>query len=86
MTIEYRDYLGDGVYVCWVDKYSIRLTTENGIHTTNVIHLDPEVFCALIRYVNRVNSLETEKLKTEQDQTAQDQGETNPDANQKSPS
>jgi hypothetical protein len=50
-----KDYLGDGVYVdVYVDGESIHLTTENGIRTTNSIVLEPEVYAALLRWVERV--------------------------------
>ncbi len=37
-----KTYLGDGVYAAF-DGYGINLTTENGIQTTNEIHLEPQV-------------------------------------------
>lgn len=46
-----KAYLGDGVYAN-TDGYHITLTTENGITTTNVIHLDPFVMEALVSYQN----------------------------------
>ncbi len=42
-------YLGDGVYAN-TDGYHITLTTENGIGVTNVIHMDPKVVAALLKY------------------------------------
>jgi len=37
---KFKGYLGDGAYVDF-DGYSIILTTEDGIDTTNVVVLDP---------------------------------------------
>ena len=47
--MENKQYLGDGVYAS-TDGYTIQLTTENGIKTTNTIFLEPAVFSALIAY------------------------------------
>jgi len=47
-----KEYLGDGVYARF-DGYSIQITTENGIETTNDILLEPEVYRALRRYAAR---------------------------------
>lgn len=41
-----KSYLGDGVYVQH-DGFSIVLTTEDGISTTNTIYLEPSVYNAL---------------------------------------
>lgn len=51
-----KEYLGDSVYVEF-DGYSFILTTENGYpdDPRNRIVLDPEVYEALLRFVdNRV--------------------------------
>ncbi len=45
-----KQYIGDAVYVDF-DGYGIVLTTENGIEATNRIVLEPEVYTALVRYV-----------------------------------
>jgi hypothetical protein len=50
-----KSYLGDGCYVEF-DGYSLTLTTENGVSTTNIIVLEPEVYAALIAYVDRLRS------------------------------
>lgn len=50
-----KTYIGDGVYVEW-DGSVLTLTTENGIQVTNTIHLEPEVYVALVRYVDRLNT------------------------------
>lgn len=46
-------YLGDAVYVEH-DGFHLVLTTNNGLRDTNTIALDPEVYEALTRYVNRL--------------------------------
>ncbi len=46
-------YLGDGVYVEWEFDY-LTLTTENGLVTTNRIVLEPDVYAALVRYVDKL--------------------------------
>lgn len=45
-----KTYLGDGVYVEFEDEM-IKLTTENGIETTNIIYLEPDVYSNLIKWV-----------------------------------
>ncbi len=52
-----KDYLGDSVYVDF-DGYALILTTENGpAGPTNTIILEPEVYAAMVRYVERLNRL-----------------------------
>jgi len=46
---DYRDYLGDGVYVRF-DGYSIVLYLDNGYGEHTTIALEPEVLAALDRY------------------------------------
>lgn len=48
-----KEYIGDGVYVTH-DGYSFILTTENGIKTTNIIYLEPELIDMLNDYAKRV--------------------------------
>ena len=43
-------YLGDGVYVSF-DGFSLILTTENRIETTNEIFLEPDTYSALQDFV-----------------------------------
>jgi hypothetical protein len=50
-----KDYIGDGVYVVW-DGFTIILTTENGIETTNEIFIEPAVWEALKDYVARLGT------------------------------
>ena len=51
-----KAYLGDGVYAEF-DGWFVKLTTENGVATTNKIYLEPSVLKALRLFV--------EGLKTE---------------------
>jgi hypothetical protein len=46
-------YLGDGVYLA-LDGPDLVLTTEDGIRVTNRIVLEPEVYQALLYYVDRI--------------------------------
>jgi hypothetical protein len=49
-----KDYLGDSVYVD-IDKFGgVVLTTENGYGPSNIIVMEPAVYAALIRYVERM--------------------------------
>lgn len=48
-----KEYLGDGVYVD-VERGMLKLTTENGIETTNTVYLEPEVFDSLVKYAQRI--------------------------------
>ena len=49
----YREYLGDGVYVDF-DGFALVLTTENVIRITNTIVLEPDVYDALLAYVKQL--------------------------------
>jgi hypothetical protein len=51
-----KEYLGDSVYVDFLDGYMICLTTENGMGPSNTIYLEPEVMQALIRYAESLKS------------------------------
>jgi hypothetical protein len=53
-----KEYLGDGVYVEEDVGLGLVLTTENGIRATNTITLEPEVWRALVRYVDRIREAE----------------------------
>ncbi|HEV3340916.1 MAG TPA: hypothetical protein VG125_11185 [Pirellulales bacterium] len=44
-----KTYLGDGVYV-EIERGMFKLTTSDGISTTNVIYLEIEAYEALVRY------------------------------------
>jgi hypothetical protein len=48
-----RQYLGDGVYAEH-DGYQVWLSITDGITTSDLIALDPDVFAALLRYRDRV--------------------------------
>ena len=52
-----KEFLGDGVYV-EVENRMFKLTTENGIETTNTIFLEPGVYLALVGYATRALSEE----------------------------
>lgn len=54
-------YLGDGVYAAF-EGYGIMLTTEDGTEETpNRIFLEPEVYSALVRFVEHLNAKDTDK-------------------------
>jgi hypothetical protein len=48
-------YLGDSVYADYDGEYII-LTTENGLGPSNIIYIDPQVFQALMAYVEKLKS------------------------------
>ena len=50
-----KQYLGDSVYV-ENDGPAIVLTTENGEGASDTIVLEPEVYHALVCYVEKLNS------------------------------
>ena len=52
-----KRYIGDGVYVDF-DGFGLVLTTENGIEVTNTIILEPEVYSALVQYVEHLGQKE----------------------------
>lgn len=54
---QHADHLGDGVYAA-IECGMIRLTTgaHEGPHVTNTIYLEPEIYAALVRYVDRVRA------------------------------
>lgn len=58
MSSETKTYLGDGAYAEF-DGYSVKLSTENGVETTNEIYLEPEVWEALKKWVESM----TEKAR-----------------------
>lgn len=51
----HKTYIGDGVYADF-DDYSLILTTEDGLSTTNRIVLDPDVYLAFVAFVDRLRS------------------------------
>ena len=50
-----KEYIGDSVYVEKNETGQIILTTENGCGASNTIILEPEVYYALVEFVNRNN-------------------------------
>lgn len=48
-----EQYLGDGLYVTF-DGYQLEVFASNGISTSNVIYMEPEVFAALLSYVKHL--------------------------------
>ena len=56
---ETKSYLGDGVYVDF-EYGQLVLTTEDGVSVQNRIVLEPEVYEALERYVDRLRGVRPE--------------------------
>jgi hypothetical protein len=54
-----KQYLGDGVYVEIDRDWYVKLTTENGIETTNTIYLEPEVISELQRYLRHFKAIKS---------------------------
>lgn len=50
-----KAYLGDGAYVDF-DGARLVLTAENGIRATDRIVLEPEIWDALVKYVERLKA------------------------------
>lgn len=50
---DYKDYLGDGLYVRH-DGYQVWLYASDGLRTTNEVALEPEVLLAFDRWRERV--------------------------------
>lgn len=52
-----KQYLGDSVYA-EIENGMVKLTTENGYSDDprNVIFLEPEVYDALVKYVERLKA------------------------------
>lgn len=48
-----KQYLGDGVYAQF-DGFAVVLTTEDGVRVTNTVVLEPEVYSALVEFVERL--------------------------------
>lgn len=57
-----KRYLGDAVYAEY-DGYSVVLTTENGISTTNTIYLEPELLSNLFEYWGDIKKARAEHLE-----------------------
>lgn len=50
-----KTYLGDGVYAD-VENGMIKLTAENGLRAYNTIFLEPEVYEALVKFVEQTKA------------------------------
>jgi hypothetical protein len=48
-----KSYLGDALYADF-DGHDVILTTENGVHISNTIYLEPEVVAALLEYLKEL--------------------------------
>lgn len=48
-----KRYLGDGVYAEFTANY-LTVTVEDGISVLHTVHLDPEVFTALVAFEKEV--------------------------------
>ncbi len=57
-------YLGDGAYVEW-DGFALVLTTEDGISVQNRIILEPEVYAALVAFVEKLKRRTAEGTEKE---------------------
>ena len=69
-----KRYLGDGAYVDF-DGYNLILTTADGVRDTNIIVLEPEVYAALVQYVD---DLRADVARANEHPHAQDGDENNP--------
>lgn len=55
MEGDYKDYLGDGLYVSFDGWHIVlRVPREDGDH---IVALDPDVFNALLRYKARIDAI-----------------------------
>ncbi len=57
----YKDYLGDAVYIQLDEINRIVLTTEDGYSANNTIILEPEVISALLGYIEKTKELHNAK-------------------------
>lgn len=53
---DYKEYLGDSVYVAYEDGM-FKLTTENGIGPSNEIYLEWQTYKALAEYVRLMDEI-----------------------------
>lgn len=60
-----RFYCGDSVFAD-VENGMVKLTTENGIESTNTIYLEPEVMSQLLGWYDRVLAKYDRSRKVEQ--------------------
>lgn len=59
--MNYRKYLGDGLYGDF-DGYQIILAANNGIIDTNVVYLEPSVLENFFHYIEYIEHLKKEHL------------------------
>ena len=70
---ERKVYVGDSVYI-EIEHGMLKLTTENGSRTasglgpSNTIYLQPEVYTAITKYVERAYAAYAEKEEEETDE------------------
>lgn len=60
-----KQYLGDGIYVDF-DGYALWLTAEDGTQVINMINticLEPEVYAALVRYVDELKQASANAMR-----------------------
>jgi predicted DNA-binding protein (UPF0278 family) len=57
-----KEYLGDAVYVEVLGDM-LKLTTSNGYKDTATIYLEPEVYSALTKFVERVKDAPADNKK-----------------------
>lgn len=55
-----KTFLGDGVYAEYTG-YSVILTTENGLTTTNTIHLEHREIESLLEFMTRYKIINIEE-------------------------
>ena len=55
---ERKRYLGDGAYAEW-DDFGVILTAGNGISVTDSVYLEPDVYQALVAFVDAHTAPET---------------------------
>jgi hypothetical protein len=62
---DFKDYLGDGVYVRLDLAAGVWLTTEDGISETNAILLEPDVLENFVRWLNArgIRAIEPEYVR-----------------------
>jgi hypothetical protein len=61
MAIEMKDYLGDGLYVEF-DGWQLKLWADQP-HGRQEVYLEPSVYLALTRFVERVKHAKQEEAK-----------------------
>lgn len=54
--MNYREYLGDGLYADF-DGYQILLAANNGITDTDVVYLEPEVLKKFFTYIELIEQI-----------------------------